>query len=626
MTVIGFDLDMTLVDSADAIVDSIRHTCRAHGVEIDEAAVRAGVGLPLDRVFPDLIPDVPYAEALEVYRARYLSHGLAMQTLLPGAREALQVVTDDGCSVLVVSAKKDTHVRAVLDEVGLSHLVRDIVGERFAETKADALRERGAGSTSATTWATSWERRGWRGRGRRRHRADQPRGARLAGADVVAGRPHRLRRVVAAVAGEPGHVETSQHAGARMRILVIGGTRFVGRHIVDAALRRGHDVTLLHRGRSGDDLFPEAEHLHADRDGDLALLAGRELDATIDSLGLPACPGALAADALGGRGGRYLVISSTSVYAEPDGPGFDEDVADGRRRGGRRRRGHNDTYGPLKVSIERLARETFGDAATVVRPTYVIGPWDYTRRFTSWVQRIAAGGEVLAPGNPDDPIQVVDGRDLGAFCVRLVEGDIAGHLPRGHARSRRTPSATCSPTSRRWRGRRARRSPGSTRTGCSTRASATRRSRCGAAATRGSVPTPRARARSRAAGLPARSVPPDVASCSSTCSSCPLRATVRDDARTRDRAARRLARAVTAAGAVGPGARASRLGRSPGTVAWGRRPGCGPAYEGDEGRVRRCLPARSSGTTVRRASASSRPRRATRSSCTPPRCPPAWRR
>lgn len=144
MTVIGFDLDMTLVDSADAIVDSIRHTCRAHGVEIDEAAVRAGVGLPLDRVFPDLIPDVPYAEALEVYRARYLSHGLAMQTLLPGAREALQVVTDDGCSVLVVSAKKDTHVRAVLDEVGLSHLVRDIVGERFAETKSDALREAAA--------------------------------------------------------------------------------------------------------------------------------------------------------------------------------------------------------------------------------------------------------------------------------------------------------------------------------------------------------------------------------------------------------------------------------------------------------------------------------------------------
>ena len=142
--VIGFDLDMTIVDSADAIVDSIRHTCRVYGVEIDEAEVRAGVGLPLDRVFPDYIPHVPYPEALEIYRARYLSHGLAMQVVLPGAREALEAVTGDGCAILVVSAKKDTHVRAVLDEVGLSPFVRDIVGERFAETKSAALREASA--------------------------------------------------------------------------------------------------------------------------------------------------------------------------------------------------------------------------------------------------------------------------------------------------------------------------------------------------------------------------------------------------------------------------------------------------------------------------------------------------
>jgi phosphoglycolate phosphatase len=141
VTVIGFDLDMTLVDSADAIVDSIAHTCREYGVDIDEAAVRAGVGLPLDRVFPDYIPDVPYAEALELYRSRYLSHGLAMQTLLPGAREALEAVVADGCRVLVVSAKKDSHVRAVLEEVGLSPLVPEIVGERFAETKSTALRD-----------------------------------------------------------------------------------------------------------------------------------------------------------------------------------------------------------------------------------------------------------------------------------------------------------------------------------------------------------------------------------------------------------------------------------------------------------------------------------------------------
>ena len=144
MPVIGFDLDMTLVDSADAIVDSVAHTCQHFGGTVDEDVVRAGVGLPLDVVFPDFIPDVPYAEALEVYRARYLSHGLAMQTLLPGAREALAAVVDDGYRVLVVSAKKDTHVLAVLREVGLADQVAAVVGERFAETKSEALREHSA--------------------------------------------------------------------------------------------------------------------------------------------------------------------------------------------------------------------------------------------------------------------------------------------------------------------------------------------------------------------------------------------------------------------------------------------------------------------------------------------------
>ena len=195
-----------------------------------------------------------------------------------------------------------------------------------------------------------------------------------------------------------------------MKILMIGGTRFVGRHIAEAALRRGHELTLLHRTPT--ELLPQAEHLLADRDGDLAVLADRSWDATIDvSAYLPGQVQSLH-DALGGRGGRYLVISSTSVYAPPAAPGVTE-VTD-------------HTYGPLKVSIEILARQLFGADATIVRPTYVIGPWDYTRRFTSWVQRIAAGGEVLAPGNPQDPIQVVDGRDLGEFCVRLLEDGTAG--------------------------------------------------------------------------------------------------------------------------------------------------------------------------------------------------------
>jgi phosphoglycolate phosphatase len=137
---VGFDLDMTLVDSSEAIVDSVAAVGRRWDVPIDEEWLRATLGLPLDIVFPQLVPGVPYDDALEVYRARYLSHGLVMHDVLPGAREALESVVADGFSVLVVSAKKDTHVRAVLQSVDLDHLVAEVVGERFAEGKSESLR------------------------------------------------------------------------------------------------------------------------------------------------------------------------------------------------------------------------------------------------------------------------------------------------------------------------------------------------------------------------------------------------------------------------------------------------------------------------------------------------------
>ena len=211
-----------------------------------------------------------------------------------------------------------------------------------------------------------------------------------------------------------------------MRILVVGGTRFVGRHVVEAALAAEHDVTLLHRGRGDDDLFPEAEHLHADRDVDLSLLARREFDATVDtSAYFPRQVRSLSA-ALDGRGGRYLVISSTSVYAQPDAQGFDESSHLVEPAGDDVTEITEESYGRLKVSVEIAARELHHERATVVRPTYVIGPWDYTQRFTYWVERLAEGGEVLAPGNPDDPIQVIDGRDMGVWIVGLLEDDVTG--------------------------------------------------------------------------------------------------------------------------------------------------------------------------------------------------------
>ncbi|GAA4246362.1 NAD-dependent epimerase/dehydratase family protein [Dactylosporangium darangshiense] len=208
-----------------------------------------------------------------------------------------------------------------------------------------------------------------------------------------------------------------------MRVLIIGGTQFVGRHITEAALGRGHDVTLLHRGRTGADLFPQARHVLADRNGDLAQLEGLAFDATIDVSAY--VPGQIRrlADALPDSG-QYVLVSSVSVYDQPpagyteDGPLYeaapgDEDVTE-------------TSYGPLKVACERAAVERFGDATLIVRPTYVIGPHDHLIRFTWWVERIARGGEVLAPGERGSSIQYVDARDMAAWIVAMAESGTAG--------------------------------------------------------------------------------------------------------------------------------------------------------------------------------------------------------
>jgi 2'-hydroxyisoflavone reductase len=205
-----------------------------------------------------------------------------------------------------------------------------------------------------------------------------------------------------------------------MRILIVGGTRFVGRHITEAALAAGHEVTLLHRGQTGPDLFPSAVHLRADRnslpDG---LLAG-DWDATIDVSGyLPRQVGGLA-DALGGRGGRYVYISSVSVYDVPAGPGFGEDSPLLGLDDPTVEEVTDETYGPLKAACERVAEERFGTSTLIVRPTYVVGPHDHLSRFTFWVERVARGGEILAPGPRDAAIQVIDARDLADWTIRLL--------------------------------------------------------------------------------------------------------------------------------------------------------------------------------------------------------------
>jgi 2'-hydroxyisoflavone reductase len=211
-----------------------------------------------------------------------------------------------------------------------------------------------------------------------------------------------------------------------MRVLIIGGTAFVGRHIAQAAADRGHDLTLFHRGKTGSDLFPQATHLIGDRDEDLSALSAGSWDATIDMCAyFPRQVRSLAA-ALRGRGGRYVCISSVSAYSPSVQPGYDEsaplaDIGDPDAT-----EVTDANYGGLKVACELAGAELFGPQTTVIRPTYVIGPYDQSYRFTWWVDRIARGGTVLAPGDPADPIQLIDARDQGNWIVSLLEQSVTG--------------------------------------------------------------------------------------------------------------------------------------------------------------------------------------------------------
>lgn len=205
-----------------------------------------------------------------------------------------------------------------------------------------------------------------------------------------------------------------------MRILVVGGTRFVGREIVESALADGHEVTVFHRGVTGPDLFPSAEHLLGDRFADLGRLAGREWDATVDVCAyFPRAVDELAT-ALGGRGGQHVLISTVSVYAPPPGPGLTEDAELIELEDPTTEVVTDRTYGGLKVLCERAAARAYGSELLIVRPTYVVGPNDYTWRFPSWVRRVAAGGEVLCPGPASIPMQVIDARDQADFVVHLL--------------------------------------------------------------------------------------------------------------------------------------------------------------------------------------------------------------
>lgn len=211
-----------------------------------------------------------------------------------------------------------------------------------------------------------------------------------------------------------------------MNILILGGTRFLGRHLVDSALARGHHVTLFNRGRTNPDLFPQVETIRGDREYDISKLAGRNWDAVIDVAGyLPRVVG-LSAAGLEGNVGRYVFISSISAYASLSKIGVDESGPLATMADESVEEITGETYGPLKVLCEKVVQQTYGDRALIVRPGLIVGPHDGTDRFTYWPVRVARGGEVFAPDRPDILTQIIDVRDLVDFTIKLIEDGASG--------------------------------------------------------------------------------------------------------------------------------------------------------------------------------------------------------
>jgi 2'-hydroxyisoflavone reductase len=206
-----------------------------------------------------------------------------------------------------------------------------------------------------------------------------------------------------------------------MKLLILGGTRFVGRHITEAALRRGHAVTLFNRGQTAPELFPDADSLVGDRDGNLEPLRGRRWDAAIDVNGyLPRIVRA-SAELLADSVSQYAFISTISVFADFSQPGLNESSPLADLEDESVEEINNETYGGLKVLCEGIVEEIFPSRALVVRPGLVAGPYDQTDRVTYWVWRMAQGGEALAPETPTVPVQFIDARDLAAFTLDQVE-------------------------------------------------------------------------------------------------------------------------------------------------------------------------------------------------------------
>jgi 2'-hydroxyisoflavone reductase len=224
-----------------------------------------------------------------------------------------------------------------------------------------------------------------------------------------------------------------------MKLLLLGGTMFLGRHLAAAALHGGHEVTLFHRGQTGADLFPEAEHILGDRMGPLDALAGRSWDVVVDTSAYFPDMVKASAGLLGKSIGQYIFVSTISVYSDVSHPGLTEsaprteltptqleEAYELRRQGVARGSALGHLYGGLKTACEVETERAMGDRGLIIRPGLIVGPHDYSDRFTYWVRRLDRGGEVLSPGSPERRIQFIDARDLAEWMLRMAESSAFG--------------------------------------------------------------------------------------------------------------------------------------------------------------------------------------------------------
>jgi 2'-hydroxyisoflavone reductase len=205
-----------------------------------------------------------------------------------------------------------------------------------------------------------------------------------------------------------------------MRILLLGGTVFLGYHLVQAALKAGHEVTIFTRGQTNPELFPDVEKLQGDRDGNLASLEGKKWDAVIDTSGYVPRIVRDSAKLLADSAQHYTFISSVSVYKDLSQPGVSEGSSVGELED-KSTEEVRKYYGELKALCEQAIEDEFPGRALNIRPGLIVGPQDSTDRFTYWPTRIQKGGNVLAPGDPDARIQIIDVRDLAEWVIQMVE-------------------------------------------------------------------------------------------------------------------------------------------------------------------------------------------------------------